>query len=118
MTMAAAFDTLKYAEALKAGGIPEPQAKAQVAALADAFKDSAGDLATKTDLLQLENRLGERMARLESTLGERTTKVEDRMTRLEGRQTLVQWMLAFNLAVSLGTLGLLIRIALDQSATP
>jgi hypothetical protein len=115
MTMAAAFDTLKYAEALKAGGIPEPQAKVQATALADALKDSAGDLVTKhdlkNDLLALENRLGERLAKLENTTGERIARVEERMTRMEshlsGRLNLLQWMVG---TVAFGILLLLVRV--------
>jgi len=43
-----AFDTLKFVEKLKAGGIPEDQAKA----ISEAFRDASGeaDLVTKRDL--------------------------------------------------------------------
>ena len=42
------FDTLKFVEKLKSGGIPEDQAKA----ISEAFRDSSGeaDLITKMDL--------------------------------------------------------------------
>lgn len=46
----AAFDTLKYAKQLKDAGIPEKQAEAQTAALADALHTGIQDLATKSDL--------------------------------------------------------------------
>ncbi len=46
-----AFDTLKYAEALEAGGIPQKQAKAQATALAEALKEGAATLATQQDIL-------------------------------------------------------------------
>ncbi|MFN3076793.1 MAG: DUF1640 domain-containing protein [Alphaproteobacteria bacterium] len=49
------FDTLKFVHRLRDAGIPEPQAEA----IAEAFKDASGeaDLATKQDLVVLEQRL-------------------------------------------------------------
>lgn len=44
------FDTLAYAKRLRDAGMPEPQAEAQAAALADALRQSTGDLVTKQDL--------------------------------------------------------------------
>jgi len=44
------FDTLAYAKHLRDAGVPEPQAEAQAAALADALRQSASDLVTKQDL--------------------------------------------------------------------
>lgn len=49
------FDTLAFAEELKAAGVPELQAKAHTQALVAAFE--AKDLATKRDLAELELRL-------------------------------------------------------------
>ena len=53
---AVTFDALKYAEALKAAGVPEAQAEAQAAALADALREGGHDLATTADIAEL--RLG------------------------------------------------------------
>ena len=44
------FDTLAYAKRLRDAGMPESQAEAQAAALADALRQSANDLVTKQDL--------------------------------------------------------------------
>jgi hypothetical protein len=44
------FDTLAYAKRLRDAGVPEPQAEAQAAALAEALRQNAGDLVTKQDL--------------------------------------------------------------------
>jgi hypothetical protein len=49
------FDTLKSAQALQAGGFSSQQAEATAHALAEAT--SSADFATKTDLVQLEQRL-------------------------------------------------------------
>jgi hypothetical protein len=46
------FDTLKFVERLKAAGVPEEQAKAEVEALTTALNETIAEreLATKTDL--------------------------------------------------------------------
>ena len=44
------FDTLKYAEALKAVGVADAQAKGQADALADALRQGGRELVTKADL--------------------------------------------------------------------
>jgi hypothetical protein len=51
----ATFDTHKFVRRLKEAGLPEMQAEA----IADAFRDAQGEaeLATKTDLRELEYRL-------------------------------------------------------------
>jgi len=47
---AVTFDTLKYAESLKAAGVPDAQAKAQAEALAEALRQGGQGLVTKADL--------------------------------------------------------------------
>ena len=49
---AAMFDTLKYANTLKAAGVPDKQAEAQAVVLADALAVNFKDLAAKDDLKQ------------------------------------------------------------------
>jgi hypothetical protein len=52
------FDTLKFVEKLRAGGVPEKQAKAEVEALVTAFSEAMdSQLATKTDINRLEREL-------------------------------------------------------------
>ncbi|HNA28785.1 MAG TPA: hypothetical protein PLL19_09755 [Thiobacillaceae bacterium] len=46
------FDTLKFANRLKAAGVPAQQAEAEAEALADAL--SSFDIATRTDLIELK----------------------------------------------------------------
>lgn len=52
---AVTFDTLKFANRLKAAGVPSQQAEAEAEALADAL--SASDIATRTDLIELKTDL-------------------------------------------------------------
>jgi len=52
------FDTLKYAEKLKAAGIPEAHAKAEAEALVSAFAEAMdAQLATRSDINRLEKEL-------------------------------------------------------------
>ncbi|NWG30303.1 MAG: DUF1640 domain-containing protein [Rhodocyclaceae bacterium] len=52
------FDTLKFAERLKAGGVPEAQAKAEAEALAAALAEAMDQqLATKGDLYRIEKEI-------------------------------------------------------------
>jgi coiled-coil family 90 protein len=44
------FDTLKYAQRLKEGGLPPEQAEAQARALAEVLQVNMGDLVTRQDL--------------------------------------------------------------------
>ncbi len=52
------FDTLKFVEKLKAGGVPESQAKAEAEALVTAFSEAMdSQLATKSDINRVEREL-------------------------------------------------------------
>lgn len=52
------FDTLKFVEKLKAGGVPEAQAKAEAEALVSAFSEAMeSQLANKSDINRIEKEL-------------------------------------------------------------
>jgi hypothetical protein len=68
------FDTLKFVEKLKAAGVPEGHAKAEAEALQEAM--GTAEVATKRDIERLE------------------AKLEARFERIDGKLTLLQWMLA------------------------
>lgn len=91
------FDTLAYVKTLREAGVEERQAEAQATALASVLKASTTELATKEDL-----------SRVESKLDAKLTLIEE---RTEGRFKLLQWMLGFNLAISIALLWILIRTA-------
>lgn len=69
------FDTLKFVEKLKAAGVPEAQAKAEAEALSEVLHSESADLATANDLRVLED-------------------------RVNGKFTLLQWMIGFSLALN------------------
>lgn len=72
------FDTLKYAERLEAGGVPPQQAKAEAHALAEVL--SSSEVASARDIERLEG------------------KIELLRSDLNGKFTLLQWMLGLLLA--------------------
>lgn len=67
-----AFDTLKFAKRLKDAGILPAQAEAEAEALAEVLEVNLKDLATRKDLMRMEERLTERfeskMAQLEQRM--------------------------------------------------
>jgi hypothetical protein len=77
------FDTLKYANALKAAGVPEKQAEAQAAVLADALAVNLKDLVTKDDLKQVVDLL---------------------RADMNGQFTLLKWMVGALIPLVIGVL--------------
>ena len=98
------FDTLAYAKTLRDAGVEERQAEAQASALATVLKTGAAELATGRDIETLRVSIKQDSDRLESRLN----LIEE---RTEGRFKLLQWMLGFNLAISIALLWILIRTA-------
>lgn len=54
------FDTLKFSRRLKEAGVLPAQAEAEAEALAEVLEVNLKDLATKEDLVRMEERLTER----------------------------------------------------------
>jgi hypothetical protein len=75
---AIAFDTLKYADRLEAGGFSAQQAKAEAQALAEVL--SSSEVASARDIERLEN------------------QIVLLRTEMNSRFTLLQWMLGLLLA--------------------
>ncbi|MGZ8237227.1 MAG: DUF1640 domain-containing protein [Methylobacter sp.] len=72
------FDTLKYANRLKAAGAEPKVAEAEAEALAEVFELNLNEVATREDLKHMEERLSER-------LEARLLQLEQRMiTKLGG----------------------------------
>jgi len=100
---AVAFDTHRYVKRLEEAGVPEKQAEAQAEVLSEtmslnldklATKDDIKDMATKADLAEVRSAIeGLRVA----TKADLRTEV----VRIEGRFTLLQWMIGFNLAFTM-----------------
>lgn len=86
---AIAFDTLKYAERLEAGGVPPQQAKAEAQALAEVL--SSSEVASARDIERLEGKIDLLRTDLDS-------KITVLRSDLTGKFALLQWMLGLLLA--------------------
>ena len=73
------FDTLKFANRLKAAGVPERQAEAEAEALSEVFAVNLRELATKDDL--------------QHALKELEGRMDIKFERMQGELTLIKWML-------------------------
>jgi len=90
------FDTHEFIKTLEAAGIPTEQAEATSVAFQKAQQQS--DLATKADIALLQRDIKEAEA------------------HMMGEQKLIRWMVALSIAVSLGLLSLIIKIAIKVLA--
>ncbi len=71
--MAVVFDTLKFANKLKAAGIPDQQAEA----IAQAFQEASGEaeIATKRDVERLEAKIERMEIELKAEIGKLASEV-------------------------------------------
>ena len=77
--VAITFDTLKYANRLKAAGAESRIAEAEAEALAEVFELNLQEVATRDDLKQMEERLIEKMDARFSQFDARFLQLEQRM---------------------------------------
>jgi len=82
-----AFNTLEFADRLKAAGVPTGQAEAQARAMAEVLANSREDLATNADLRDLK-----------SDLRELRAEIHQLRTEVGGKFMLLQWMLGVTVA--------------------
>ena len=132
----ATFDTLKFANTLKASGVPEKQAEAQAIAFAEVIQVNFKELVTKDDLdrgfksasddLDRAIKAGsDNLAAAVKELRQEINDVEQRMTvkldnalsdikvqfaQVKGEQVLLRWMMGATFASGLAGLGLLARL--------
>ena len=111
------FNTLKFANRLKAAGIPAIQAEAEADALSEVLETNLGELATKSDLREVETGLRHETKELETGLrheiGDLRKDMDARLEKTESvlRQEmsnmkfeLLKWMIG--LAIAQATLGI------------
>jgi hypothetical protein len=123
------FDTLKFANALKAAGVPDKQAEAEATILSEFLQVNVKELATKQDLqlvrqeveqlgkdlrseMQQQGKdLRSEMALLQSKTSQDISsldaKLEKNNAQIRGEQVLIRWMVGFGLA---GMVAILIRL--------
>jgi G3E family GTPase len=107
----ATFDTQKFANTLKAAGVPDKQAEAQAVAFTEVIQLNLKDLVTKDEFArQVEIILKEIVRQSEIVQGnirETEQKLRAEMTSLRGEQVLIRWMFGI---VATGFVGILVRL--------
>jgi hypothetical protein len=86
------FDTLKFANKLKAAGVPPEQAEVEAAALSEVLEVNLKELATKEDL--------------KNSLKELEMKLDARFEKLMGETLLMKWVLGILIA---GVISLILK---------
>ena len=126
----ATFDTLKFANALKAAGVSDRQAEAEAVVLAEVFSINFREVATKevlkravadveTKLREVEQRLNAKIdllrsevyAKIDQAKAELNAKIDTNHTKLTGDMYLLRWM--FGLLISL-VLAIFVRLFFFQ----
>jgi len=115
----ATFDTLKFANTLKAAGVPDKQAEAQAVAFAEVIQINLKDLVTKDDLRlakeDLERSIDgvrkELTQQFDTKLQKLDSKIDLLDQRLMAKFQQVQWVGGVLVIFVLAVLGLLIRLS-------
>lgn len=108
--MSTAFDTLKLADRLAAGGFTQEQAKTAASALSEAL---TADLATKTDLIGLATKADLAGLATKSDLTGLATKAELAAVRVElaeVKSELIKWVVGAVGIQTIAVLGALVTI--------
>jgi hypothetical protein len=103
---AIAFDPLEYTHELEASGVPRDQAEVHAKAMTARFLHNFDALVTTDYLdtrlnefeLRVESKLDKRFSKLESDIDARFSSMDVRFERMEGKFSLVFWMLGLTIA--------------------
>lgn len=106
----ATFDTLKFANTLKAAGVPEKQAEAQAIAFAEVMQLNLKELVTKDDLQlavsELRREISDLMTEVKQDLKEESLKINNKIdtlqAKLNGEMALLRWMLGIIITILAG----------------
>lgn len=114
----ATFDTLKFANTLKAAGVPPQQAEAEAQAFAEVMQLNLKELVTKDDLattakdVKQEITDAKREAKQDSRELEQrlTAKLESLALQHKGDLQVLRWMVGAGMTVSIALLGIVVRL--------
>ena len=128
----ATFDTLKFANTLKAAGVPDKQAEAEANAFAEIIQIQVKDLATKADLDRQSEGLNREIAEVKKDLKQEiaevkkdlkqeiadlrkevTSDIEVLRAKMTGEFLLLKWMIT---ALITGVMAMVIRIFFMRGA--
>lgn len=95
------FDTLKFAERLKSGGMPPAQAIAEAEALRDVLSESMDTtVATKTDIAEVKAEISRLDSKFEMKLSQLESKIDLKFGLVDARFDKVNWMLGVIIALA------------------
>ena len=107
------FDTLKFANTLKAAGVPTEQAEAQAIAFAEVIQLNLKELVDKDDLAATAKELKQEIKDAEQRVGAKmdatTSELKVQIAQVKGELVLVRWMLGVLIG---GVVAILIRLFL------
>jgi 2-phosphoglycerate kinase len=92
----ATFDTLKFANTLKAAGVPPAQAEAEATAFAEDIQLNLKELVTKDDLTATAKELKQEVKDVELRLNGR---IDTLAAQIKGEMLLLKWMFGALLGV-------------------
>lgn len=98
----ATFDTLKFANTLKAAGVPPQHAEAEAHALAEALQVNFKELVTKDDLKQEIRELEQRL----------NAKIDLLALQHKSEMQVLRWMFGVGTTLILAILGIVLRLLL------
>jgi hypothetical protein len=101
------FDTLKYANTLKAAGVAPQQAEAQASALSEVLEVNMRELATKGDLALLRKDLDSDMTSLRKDLDRTRQELKADILQLEQRMTI---KLGGMMVIAIGVAATLVKL--------
>jgi hypothetical protein len=88
------FDTLKFANSLKAAGVPDKQAEAQANVLGEALAINFKEVATKDDLTTAIRETEQRL----------NAKIDNLAAKFDGQFTLLKWMIGLSISLNVAVL--------------
>ncbi|MCE9562966.1 MAG: CCDC90 family protein [Planctomycetes bacterium] len=107
----ATFDTLKFANTLKAAGVPDKQAEAQAVAFAEVIQINLKDLVTKDDPAIVTKEIKQEVKDAEQRVNARLGTLA---AQIKGDMLLLKWMLGVGVTFGVGVFGLLLRLLFNQ----
>ena len=94
------FDTLKFANQLKIAGVPSVHAEAEAKALSEVLEPNLGELATKSDLREVETGLRHEIGDLRKDMDARFEKTESALRHEMSNMKfeLLKWIIGLAIA--------------------
>ena len=104
----APFNTLKYANTLKAAGVPDKQAEAEAEALSEILSSNIKELATKEGLATVEAALKKDLSNVESVLKADIARLDANIAQATNK--IILWVGGMIITFGASIIGILLHI--------